>query len=193
MDMRVIVQILAPAMKHGNESDLGAEVFGIGADAAQRLGRGAEQDGVDHLLVLERDLGHRRGQREDDVEIGHRQQLCLPGREPFGAGLPLAFGAVPVAAGIVGAADEPAVQAGLGVTAQFCRSAQLDGTHHPPLDAAEMAIVCPAIGVAVATEHIRHFKSARHWRPAQAGGTTSSLSRSSGLSVRRINPFDTCV
>jgi hypothetical protein len=29
--------------------------------------------------------------------------------------------------------------------------------------------------------------------PDQAGGTTSSISRSSGLSVRRINPFETRV
>lgn len=34
VDMRVVVQVLAPAMEHGNEADLGAEMFGIGADAA---------------------------------------------------------------------------------------------------------------------------------------------------------------
>jgi hypothetical protein len=99
--MRVVVQVLTPSMEHGNESDLGTEVPGIGGNAAQRLCRGAEQDGIDHALVLERDLGHRCGQREDNVEIGHRQQLVLPGREPFGTGLPLAFRAVPVPAGVV--------------------------------------------------------------------------------------------
>ena len=86
----------------------------------------------------------------------------------------------------------PQSGAGLGVTAERRRPAQLDGAHHPPLDAAEMAIVCPAIGVAVAAEDIRHFQAGRT-AAGQAGGTTSSLSRSSGLWVRRINPFDTRV
>jgi hypothetical protein len=35
------------------------------------------------------------------------------------------------------------------MAAQFCRSTQFDRAHHPSLDAAEVAIACPAIGVAV--------------------------------------------
>ena len=63
VQVRVVVQRLAPGVQHGERADLGAEVAGIGGDVAQRLGRGAEQDGVDHRLVVERDLGDRRRQR----------------------------------------------------------------------------------------------------------------------------------
>jgi hypothetical protein len=53
--------------------------------------------------------------------------------------------------------------------------------------------VFTAIGVAVAAEDIRHLQSRCHGRAGQAGGTTSSVSRSRGLSVRRIKTFETCV
>jgi hypothetical protein len=88
MDVRMVVQGLAPGVKHGDDADLGAEMPGIGSDRAQRLGGRLEQDGVDRFLVLEGDLGCRRRQREDDVEVGDRQQLRLPGGEPFGAPAP---------------------------------------------------------------------------------------------------------
>jgi hypothetical protein len=50
-----------------------------------------------------------------------------------------------------------------------------------------------AIGIAVAAEDIRHLQAGRHVSPDQAGGTTSSVNRSSGLAVRRISPFETDV
>jgi hypothetical protein len=48
------------------------------------------------------------------------------------------------------------------VATQRRRSAEFDGAHHPPLDAAEMPIMITAIGVAVAAEDIRHLQSHRH-------------------------------
>ena len=123
----MVMQVLAPGVQHGDHADLGAEMLGIGGDGAQRLGRRPEQDGVDHRLVLESDLGERRRQREDDMEVRHRQQLGLTGGEPFGARQTLALRAVPVAAGIVGAADQAAIGAVLDMAAQRRRPAQLDG------------------------------------------------------------------
>ena len=73
--MRMVVEILAPGVKHSDEPDLGAKMPGVGGDHAQRLGGGPEQHGVDHILVLESDLGQRRRQRKDNMEIGNRQQL----------------------------------------------------------------------------------------------------------------------
>ena len=64
-----MMQRLTPGMKHGEEPDLGAEMFGIGGDGVQRLGGGPEQNGVDRLLVLEGNLGHWRRQREDDMGL----------------------------------------------------------------------------------------------------------------------------
>jgi len=73
MDMRMVLQVLAPGMEHGDETDLGAEMALVGSNRAQRLGRGLEQDGVDRCLVLEGDFGGGSRQCEDEVEIRHRQ------------------------------------------------------------------------------------------------------------------------
>ena len=64
---------------------------------AGHLGRGAEQDGIDGGLVLEGDLASRRRQGEDDMEIGHRQQLGLAVGEPLLGSGSLAFWAMPIA------------------------------------------------------------------------------------------------
>jgi hypothetical protein len=58
--MRMVLHRLAPAVQHGDAADLGAEVARVGRDEAQRLGGGAEQDGVDRRLVLESDRADRR-------------------------------------------------------------------------------------------------------------------------------------
>ena len=93
------MQVLAPGVEHGDETNLGAEMPRVCGDDAERLGCGPEQDSVDRLFVLEGDLGKRRGQREHDMEIRNRQQLGLPGRQPLGTRLPLALRAMAVAAG----------------------------------------------------------------------------------------------
>ena len=63
------------------KADPGAEARG--GERHERLGRGAHQEAVDRLLVLEGDLGRRRRQGEDDVEIGNRQQLGLTSGQPL--------------------------------------------------------------------------------------------------------------
>jgi hypothetical protein len=72
MDMRMVLQVLAPCMQHGDKADLGTEMLWIGRDHAQRLGRRLKQDRIGHFLVLEGDFSRWRRQCEDDVEILHR-------------------------------------------------------------------------------------------------------------------------
>lgn len=189
----MVVKVLAPAVQYRDEADLGAEMSGIGGDPAQRLGRSLEQDRVDHRLVMEGNRGDLGRQREHHVEIGNRKKLVLSGCEPFPAGLTLAFGAVSVAAGIVRHTDRPAGPAALDMTAEFSGPAKLDRTHRAALDASEMADMSAPIRIAMAAEDIRHLQSRRHGGTGQPGGTTSMFSRSSGLVVRRIRPFDTLV
>jgi hypothetical protein len=62
----------APAMKHGGGADAGAEVARIGGDGEQRLGCGAEQQVVDHRLVLVGDCADLGRQGEDEVEVAGR-------------------------------------------------------------------------------------------------------------------------
>lgn len=89
-------------------------------------------------------------------------------------------------------ADKATVSTALNVAAQRRRSAELDGAHHSPLNPAQVAVVGSDVGVAVAAEDTRYLQTGRH-AADQAGGTTSRVSRSSGLSVRRMSLFETRV
>src|SRR5690606_34012210 len=77
MQMRMMVQVLAPGVQHGEEADLGTQMLGICGDGAQGLGGGAEEKTVDERLVLIGNGGDGLRQREDDVKV-----LCV---EEFGA------------------------------------------------------------------------------------------------------------
>src|SRR5438874_13235768 len=95
-------------MEYGGETDAGAEVSGIGSYGEQCLGRRAEQQIVDHRLVLVGDRGDLGWQGEDQVEIADREQVGLAGGEPVLRRRALALGTMAIAAGVVG---DPAVAA----------------------------------------------------------------------------------
>ena len=75
-------------MEHGSGANARPEVLWIGGDGDQRLSRGAEQQVVDHRLVLVGDWSDLGGQREDHVEIADRQQIGLARRKPIFAAAP---------------------------------------------------------------------------------------------------------
>ena len=61
-----------------------------------------EQEVVDHRLVLPGDVGDLGRQREHDMEIANRQQIGFARGEPVPCRRALAFGAMPVAAAVIG-------------------------------------------------------------------------------------------
>ncbi len=158
--MRMVGHRLTPTVQHRHRADLSPQMARLGGDIAHRLGRSAEQDGIGHALVLERDLGRGCRQSEDDMEIQHRQQLGLPRFEPGRPRQALTLRTVPVAAGVVGAADQSAIVALFDMPAERGRPASLDRCHHAPLDPAEMGIVLIKERRAVAAEDIRHLHPA---------------------------------
>jgi hypothetical protein len=85
-------------VEHGGGADASAVVPRIAGNREQRLGRGAEQEVVDHRLVLTGDRGDLGGQREDAVEIADRQQIGLARGKPVRCRRTLALGAMAVAA-----------------------------------------------------------------------------------------------
>jgi hypothetical protein len=85
-------------MEYGGGADARAEVLGIGSDREQRLCRSAEQQVVDHRLVLVGDWSDLGWQREDQMEIADRQQIGLAGGEPVPRCRALALRAMAVAA-----------------------------------------------------------------------------------------------
>ena len=75
--VRVVGHGRAPGVQHRRDGDPGTQVLRVGGDREHGLGRGLEQQVVDHALVVVGDVADGRRQREDDVEIGHGQQLGL--------------------------------------------------------------------------------------------------------------------
>jgi hypothetical protein len=94
-------EILSPTVEHGEEADLGAEMFGIGSDGRQGLGRGSEQNAVDEIFVLVSNSGDRFGEGEDDVKIRGGENFRFPFFDPIRPRQRLALGAMSVAAAIV--------------------------------------------------------------------------------------------
>ena len=59
--MRIMRHRRAPAVENRRDADAGPEMLGIGCDRQHRLGRRPEQDVVDHLLVLIRQVATGAG------------------------------------------------------------------------------------------------------------------------------------
>ena len=165
----------APGVQDGQDADAGAEVLGVGRDRDQRLGRGLEQQIVDHGLVLVGDVGDGRRQREHHVIVRHRQQLGLALGQPFLRRRALALRAMPVAAGVVGDVRVRALLAARDMSAERRRAAALDRRHHLQLAEAHMAGIGLTPRRSMAAEDIRDLqRRARHARRA-SGGRLASL------------------
>jgi hypothetical protein len=132
-------------------------MLGIGRQGEQGLGGSLEQEIVDHRLVVPGEIADRGRQREHHVEVGQGQQLGLAICEPVPRRRALAFGAVPVAAGVVGDADVATLLAALDMPAEGCRAAGLDGAHHLELAEADVAGMGGAPGSPMSAEDIRHL------------------------------------
>ena len=159
VDMGMMGQRRSPGVQHGGEADAGAEMFGIGGDGRQRLGRRLEQQVVDGGLVLERDRRDRGRHGEDDVEIGNRQQLGVAVLQPSSGGGGLTLGTMAVAAGVVGDARVRAVLAALDMTAERGGATGFDRRHHLQLGEADMAGVGLAPVRAMGVENVGDLKT----------------------------------
>src|SRR5262249_52250786 len=138
MDVRMMLQGLAPGMENHGDAELGAKMPGIGRDGGERLGGDTEQDRIDGSLILEGELADRPRCRSDDMKGWQWQQAGLPICEPLHPRQPLAFGTVTVAAGVVSDARCATIIALFDMAAERGRSAGRDGAQDAPLDAPEM-------------------------------------------------------
>ncbi len=102
MQMGMMLEGLAPGVEHGEEADVGPQVLRVPGDGAQRGRGGSKQHPIEQPFVLEGQRAERSRQGADDVEVGHRQEVGGPRREPRRPGGSLTLGTVAVAAGVVG-------------------------------------------------------------------------------------------
>src|SRR6266571_5520786 len=136
--MRMMGHRRAPSMEHGGDADAGAEMLWIGSDGEQCLGRRAEQQIVDHRLVLVGDWGDLGRQGEDYMEIADRQQISLARGKPVPCHRALTLGTMAVATRVVGDPAVAAILAALDMAAESSRAATLDRRHHLELAKAQM-------------------------------------------------------
>ena len=69
VDMRVVGERGAPGVQHRHEADASAQMPACGRDLERGLRRRLEQQIVDHRLVGVGDVGDRRRQRVDNMEV----------------------------------------------------------------------------------------------------------------------------
>jgi hypothetical protein len=146
-------------------ADARAQVLGVCSDGQQYLCGHVEQQAVDHGLVLVRDVGDGRRQREDDVVILHRQQIGLAGVEPALGRTALALRAVPVTAGVVGHLVHAATTATQDMATQRRAAALLDGRHHLELTQAQVAALRGAPAGPVRAEDVGDLQGKLIWSP----------------------------
>jgi len=102
-------------------------------------------------------MGRRQG--EDDVEIGHVQELALPFLHPRTRCGTLALRAVSIATAVVGNDRVPAVLTTRNVPAERRRAAALDGAHHLHLGEAQVTAVGHTPGGTMVAEDVRDLQS----------------------------------
>src|SRR5437660_2839878 len=161
MQMRMMLEVLTPGVKHRKEADFGAQMLGVGGDGLQCSCRGLAQNAVDHLLILVGKGGDLRRDGEHDMKVGAVQELGLTVFEPLGSRQTLTFGTMPIAAAIVGIAFVATLITAFHVAAESGGTAHFDGGHDASLLARHRRAMLLTIGFTVAAEHVRHFPARR--------------------------------
>jgi len=97
------------------------------------------------------------------------KQVLFPGFNPSFLIQALAFGAVAIAAGVIGYPQGTAMITLLYMTAKLSRAAGLDGPHGPQMPSRHLMAVSLPIPGTVAAKDIRHLKGAAHEKPPSLG------------------------
>jgi hypothetical protein len=149
-------------MKNGDEPRLCSQVLWIFGQLPEGLGCGAEKVTIDDSLISQ---GHRPQtirESEDQMKILRWEQILFPSFKPALFVQALAFGAMAVAAGIVGYPQGAAMVALFHVTAKLSGAASLNSPHHPQLPSRHFVAVNFPVTGTVGPKNIGRFKGASH-------------------------------
>jgi hypothetical protein len=140
VQVRVVVETLAPGVEEGKDAEPGADL--VAADVEEG-GRGVVEEGLKGLApsraAEERAQG--LGQGKDHVEVGDGQEVVELGLGPEGLVEAAAGGTVAVAAGVVGEVAGPAAVAVVEVPAESARATGDEVGDDPLLGAGERHLV----------------------------------------------------
>ena len=163
--MRVMGDRRTPGVQDQGHTDAGTQMPGIGGNRLQGLGSSAEQDGIDHCLVVIGDGTDRCRQGENQMVVLNGQEIRLARLKPLPGRTALTLGAVAVATGIVGNLYSGAVVTAQDMTAEAGTATMLNRRHHLQLAKADMTGVVLAPSWSVGAEDIRDLqRGARHAR-----------------------------
>ena len=155
MHMWMLPQGLPPGVKDAVEADLAAQPLRIAAESKKRCRRTFKQQVVYQASVVADDIMQEVWQGEDDVVVSHRENIFDSMRNPLLTCDPLAFGAVPVPAGIVLFLAMPAAIALVDVITVLGRTAMGNGVHHLVLSGSHGVVV--SIVLPMGSEDIGDF------------------------------------
>jgi hypothetical protein len=156
--MRVRLKLRSPRVEDRHAPDLGPQVLGIAGDVQETLGDGAKEQPIERARIGEDEWAEVLGQGKNRVFIRRVKDFTLSVGQPSGSGDALAFGAMPVAAGVI---STPLMAT--GVTAGFVAAqgrgvAQLDGPKRPVLLTAQRMAIALQEGLAMLTHDIGDFE-----------------------------------
>ena len=114
-------------MQHGGDAQACAETLRISGDGEQGLGRGLEQQIVDHRLVLVSDVADRCRQGKHEMVVIYRQEVSLAVLQPAPGRTALTLRTVAVATGVVGDLELCAVFTAQHVPTECGTAAALNG------------------------------------------------------------------
>ncbi len=137
VDVRMKEQRLGPGVQHAGKADRRAEVFRVASHVVQGLRDGGEEQAIAESGISAEQGVERVGHGEDDVVVLDGQQMLLLSVEPAELLAALAFGTMPIPAGVVGDLLVIAAVALVDVTAERrCATAE-DSPHHARLPTVE--------------------------------------------------------
>jgi len=177
MEMRMMVELLAPGMEPGEAADVRPKMLRVSGDVLERLCHGPKEHAVEDAGILEAQGTEGVWQREHHMDIGDIEHFAFPRGEPGHLSGSVTLGAVAVATGIITDLLVATVVTLGFVAPQGGGTADGDGAQGPTLICREGSARACQEEVAILLDHIRHFEA---W-----GGHTSvsSGNASSGLGV----------
>ena len=188
VDVRMVLEPLAPGMEDHQPTDVGTKALGIRRDLEQRFGGGVKSEVVHHALVGQRETRERLRHREDDVHVPDGQELLRTRGHPGVAGGREALGTMAIPTAVVREGRLRTLIAAIAVSAECRRSALGDGAEDAPVLGGHPGAVRLQKTIAVLAHDVGHLEGwPRHRRcfsrVGRAVSGAGSVSASKGLAT----------
>jgi len=167
MDMGVVGEVASPGVKHGQDTEGGADPLRIVCEELESRCGLAQEQVVDDALVGPREGSQLGGEGEGEKVVGTRQEALVQPFEPELCGAVVALRAVAVAAGMVGEVEVSAIVAAEHRASENRSPAGKDVRHRPGVRGQHAGAKGLSIGGPGAAEDFRQLDHGGNpWRSA---------------------------